>query len=210
MKIAIATALLVAATPGHAAPDPTDVTFYSKVSHVFRDGELSGCSAIFDVLHRDAEYQQGEYVHVSGSLSYAVINNAPYFTLKLGVRPNPDTSQSFVAPAEAFLIDGITTNKANAIPAINAELAGFRMFPFHGLDPTSTMAVTLVDTGKLTVGDAMEESGTLSVVDADLRIARVDVDRGGLIERAPDAPGKWLECVGDVTSLAVTKARKQN
>lgn len=210
MKIAIATALVVAAAPAYAVPDPTDVTFYSKVSHVFRDGELSGCSAVFDVLHRDSEYQHGEYVHVSGSLNYTVVNNAPYFTLKLGVRPNPDTSESFVGPAEAFLIEGTTTNKANAIAAINAETPGFRMFPFHGLDPTSTIAVTFVDKGKLSFGYAMEPHGTLSIVEADLKIASVDADRGGLIERAPDAPGKWLECVGDVTTRAVAKTRKQN
>jgi hypothetical protein len=197
------------AAPSYAAPDPADITFYSKVSNSFRDGELSGCSATFDVLHRDAEYQHGEYVHVSGSLNYTVINNAPYFTLKLGVRPNPDTNQSFVAPAEAFLIQGGATNKANAIAAINGEMPGFRMFPFHGGDPTATIALTFVDTGKLSFGYAMEPHGTLSVVEADLKIASVDAEHSGLIERAPDAPGKWLECVSDVTRFAVAKTTKR-
>lgn len=208
MKIAIATALVAAAAPCIAAPDPTDVTFYSNVAHVFRDGELSGCSATFDVLHRDAEYQHGDYVHVSGSLSYMVINGAPYFNLKLGVRPHPNTSATFLRPAEAFLIQGTTTNKANAVSAINAETPGFRMFPFRGDNPTADIALTFVDTGKLSFGYAMEPHGTLSVVQADLKVASVDTDNGGLIVRAPEAPGKWLECVSDVSRLAVAKTRK--
>ncbi len=209
MKIAIAAALSLASAPLHAAPDPTDVTFYSKVSHTFRDGELAGCSATFDVLHRDSEYQRGEYVHVSGSLTYWVISGAPYFNLKLGVRPKPDTNETFVGPAEAFLIRGTTTNKANAITPLNAESSGFRMFPFHGQYPTSTIALTFVDKGKLSFGYAMEPHGMLSIVEADLKIASVDADRGGAIKAAPEAPGKWFECVADVTKLAVSKIKKQ-
>lgn len=208
VRIAVALAFLAASAPAAAAADPTDITFYSRVSPTFRDGELSGCSAVFDVLHRDSEYHRGEYVHVSGSLSYTIVNSAPYFTLKLGVRPNPDTSNLFVRPAEAFLIQGSSTNKANFISPIDAEMASFRMFPFYGADPTSTMAMTFVGTGKLSFGYAMEPHGMLSVVQADLEVANIDVDRGGAIQAAPDGPGNWLQCIADVTKLAMAKTNK--
>ena len=85
MNFRHAIALIGGLVSSAALADPGDVTFSSKVSYVFSDGELSGCAASFDVLHPDSEYQHGNFVHVAGSLNYSVIKDAPYFTLKLGV-----------------------------------------------------------------------------------------------------------------------------
>lgn len=206
MKLRPVLAAIATFAPTAAIADPRDVTLYSDVSYVFRDGELSGCAATFDVLHQDNEYHHGNLVHVAGSLNYSAIRDAPYFILKLGLQDISAARSTFAGPAEGFLIEGDQTSKTNALPAMTGE-QGFRMFPFEGRYPTATIAVTFADSGKLAFGYAMEPHGMLSVVTVDFRIANTDPDRAAAVTRAPDAPAKWLACVADATKLAVAKAK---
>lgn len=200
----VMTLFIVTAT---AAAPMDDVTFDSSVEPVFIDGELEGCTAVFDVGHPDFEYNKGQLVHLAGSLNYSVSDRAgPIAYLKLGIEPLGD--KTYKAPAEVYLIQGTKTNKSDRLMSAAGETPGFRIFTFRASGQTIDALMTVGQTGKLTFGYAMEQGGMLSVATADVRVKSLNLNNPDSSEMDAAAQSKWLNCVLQVTEAAKRRIRR--
>lgn len=123
----------------------------------FRDGALSACEIVFDNYFVDRAYLNGTPVHVAGSWAFSHFseNNSVYGMLKVGVMPGGGEA---IGPADAYIISGYSTNKADQKLAIDSDTPGFRLFGFDMTGESTMMALMAPSVeGRFTVGYVLGE-----------------------------------------------------
>jgi hypothetical protein len=185
---------LLVSTPARA---DSGTTLNAAVAPVIRAGSLEGCAINFDAVRQDTEYNRGELVYVSGSLNFlAIPGKVPWFSLKLGIKPLSGGAQAeYQKPADAYLLNGFTTNAAERITAFDGETPGFRIFGFKVGDEGMKAIEKVGETGKLHVGYAMRVGGMVAPLTIDLRMKRLDLDNPSKSETAVSAPLEWFDCM---------------
>ena len=147
----------------------------------FADGVLQGCAVNFDVAQRDDIYAKGEAVGVSGSFQVYNFGGSNIVSmLKLGYLDFG--SSAYVAPDNAYMVNGFATSASEATEEIPSETPGFGLFGFRIGDQITATIVGLMESGKMTF--AYQRDGGMTGVP-------VQVDLG----MAADRNEKWSECI---------------
>ena len=182
------------------APD-VGTTLETSVTPVISGGALEGCAINFSAARADTEYRRGEMVLVAGSLNFWVFpGKPPAFSLKVGIKPPGNSSSEFIKPADAYLLNGYTTNAREKVSTVQAETPGFALFGFK-VGPEAMKSIENVgETGQLKIGYAMKADGMAAPLTIDLRVKHLDLDNPGKSETALDAPLQWLDCMKEAVS----------
>ncbi len=114
----------------------------------FADGVLQGCAVNFQILERDTMYAAGAPVLVDGS--FQIYNFGPgrvSAVLKLGLM---DASGGrYVAPSQAYMVNGFATSRGEANHQMPSETPGFTLFSFSIGEQITNSIVGIIETGKL-------------------------------------------------------------
>lgn len=128
----------------------------AEVSPKFMEGVHFACEAAFDVVVEDTAYHQGRSVAVSGSFTlYNWPDQSRLFVgMKLGVSPE---GGDWLAPAEAYVVNGYRTNLSEQQAQSEAENPGFRLFVYNPGGAETVHAIgRLSGEGALDVAYALE------------------------------------------------------
>lgn len=184
-----------------AAQPPANITLSNEVEPVFQGGRHVGCASNFEVGRQDAEFGRGDWAYLRGSLTFVTTTGRPYFVLKLGVKSAG--SEHFEAPAEAYLVAGSATNRADFSRALDGEEPGFRLFVYEaGQQTLSSVAEGVAATGGFTFVYSFSEGGIGANVPVDMRIRNVDLRVPENSTFAEDAPLDWLNCLQGAVEAA--------
>lgn len=191
------------------------MTYATSVAPTFLEGQLRGCSIVFDVVRNDPEYSQNEPVQASGSLTvFAFEGAAPSVGLKLGVSPvGGQSAGKAEGPSSAYLVHGLASNiNDSAGPSRASDLAGYQLFAFRLNDATAEAMSPAIETGKFKVGYTMRGGSTAAVFTVDVGVA--DTKDGKPVPSATNLE-TWRQCVStllasdasdDVVSAAAAAA----
>lgn len=126
-----------------------------EVSPKFMEGVHFACEAAFDVVVDDTAYHQGRPVAVSGSFSlyYWPDQSRLFVGMKLGVRPE---AGAWLAPADAYVVNGYRSNRSEQQAQSEAESSGFRLFVYDPGGPETVHAI-----GRLSAEGALDVAYTL-------------------------------------------------
>lgn len=180
------------------AQQPVTLTLSSEVEPIFEGGDLSGCAFNFEVGRQDAEFNRGEVVYLTGSLSYYTRTAMPVFALKVGVMDAE--GQSFQAPAEAYLVADNETNADDFSHSLEGEEQGFRIFVFQPGEVTSTAAILkVVETGRMTFAYSIQAGGRNAIVPVEFRNRLFDLEEPGNSIFDEGASVDWINCLQQAT-----------
>lgn len=142
---------------------------------IFIDGELKGCTLVFDVEFLDTRYLGGEQSHAAGSVTLLETEGSVVIGLKLGLTSNV-RDPAVEAPASAFLVSGTRTNAVDLISSFESDLPGFRNFAFEPGEVTSAAVGDLMAgegrVGFTRSGGSVAQLFEVGVDDAQARVFR--------------------------------------
>jgi len=179
---AVAIATMLAASL-QVLPADAQSTSSAYAEPIFIDGELKGCTLVFDVDFLDTRYRAGEQSHAAGSVTLLETDGSVVIGLKLGLTSSVrDTAVE--APASAFLVSGTRTNAADLISSFESDLPGFRNFAFEPGEVSSAA-----------VGDLMAGEGRVGFTRSGGSVAQlfdvaVDDEQAGIFR---ECAGQLLE-----------------
>lgn len=158
------------------ADQPGASTISSSQTPIIVDGKLKGCEIGFEVGRDDPEFSHGETVLLRGVLVFMTYDGKPpAFALKLGVKTVG--AKDFQRPAEAYLLNGATTNAADYGGYTDSPELGFRVFGFRPGSATFESAINSVaDREQFNFTYAMKAGEISAVVPVDLTVRKIELD----------------------------------
>lgn len=157
-------------------------TYSADAAPLFMDGELTGCSIVFDVTFADYRYRGGQATHAAGSINLvAVEDGSLVLGLRLGLAPAQALDAPFEAPGSAYLVDDLDTNLAELVDAFESDVPGYANWAFRLGDRTA-QALMSASSGTFTV--AYTRVGGVSAQTFDVSVeASERVDFGRCLDR---------------------------
>ena len=195
-------ALLFVGSPANA---DSGSTLQAEIKPVIRGGTLQGCAINFEVVRQDVEYSKGDWVYISGSLNFWAFPGKPLsFALKLGVKPL-QVGGDFQAPAEAYFLNGYTTNAGERFTQFEGETPGFRLFGFKLGDEAMKAIERVAEDGQLKIGYAMRPGGMAAPLNVDLRMKQLNLEEPSKSQVDAEAPLKWFDCMKEAATISMGK-----
>lgn len=158
------------------ADQPGTSTISSSQTPIIMDGKLRGCEIGFEVGRDDPEFSHGKTVLLRGVLVFMTYDGKPpAFALKLGVKKVG--ANDFQRPAEAYLLNGATTNAADYGGYTDSPELGFRVFGYRPGSATFESAINSVaDKEQFNFTYAMKVGEISAVVPVDLTVRQIELD----------------------------------
>ena len=187
--------------------DPNNITLHSDVVPMFLEGQLMGCSVVFQVLHRDNVYRDGDWALLDGSISLISVNGrALGAAIKLGVGSIESSNSAMrTAPAIAALIGERSNVSAGEIFTSEETQPGFRFFI---LDLSKTKQSAFLEAWataqayqRINGYYALEADGLGSNFYVDMRVRQNQPSKPGSLQLAIDAGDRMTACTDDLIAL---------
>lgn len=136
----------------YAVPAAGQSSYTSSVETqpVFVDGELRGCTIVFDVRFNDTRFRGGEPTLAAGSVTLLEAEENLAVGLRLGLSKDAPGAR-VESPDTAFLVDGPRTSSGEHVSTFDSDVPGYRNFAFRLGDVTS-MSIVAFMSGQGTVG----------------------------------------------------------
>lgn len=151
--VAVPTALLAA-----SASAQTIRTTYVSTEPVFVEGQLRGCTLVFDVLLKDTRYLAGAETHAAGSLTLLEAEGNVGVGLRLGLA-SAGVDGPIEPPEMAYLVAGHSSGRNDLSSVFDSDVPGFRNFAF-GLGDVTSEGITAFMTGEGTVAYTRQGGST--------------------------------------------------
>lgn len=199
-QVALAVAVATSAGTAHAKP-PETITLSTSVHPMITGGTLAGCQMAFEVVREDFEYLNGAAVHLSGNLALVVSERGDLGAkLKLSIF-NLNEKKSSAAPAEAYLVTGYRTNRADFMSSFEGD-SGSRHFVYSPGNATITAIAGLKQDQVFTFAYSMKNGGLSAIVPVDAKIQKLNLDSpedSAIGNRTVD---DWSRCVTALIDVA--------
>jgi hypothetical protein len=164
---------------------------------VMSEGQLTGCTLVFDALYRDFTYRNGGFLRVSGNVGLMTGQNNLGTALKVVVLEldpsKPDMGMNPSAPSRAYLQgSNLKTNLSSLVQSTASDTPG-ALFSIFELSPTVEFVLEALQENFLTI--AFNSMGGNSDIRLAIELDVVDFEADGSRIRSDRTKTEFTNCV---------------
>lgn len=177
-------------------------TYSVEFQPVTSGGKLQGCSLIYNVVFLDYAYLKGAPVLAVGNITYAVSQNAPGLSLKLGLNEMLNQSHIPESPNYAYLKTKNGTTAGVKYVSADSDLPGYKMFVYQLNSTSIPILGDLLDRRNPTIGFNRSKGGIDATFEIDLTVEDTGEYKDGKLQRrySNDAIHGFSKCFAELTS----------
>lgn len=163
---------------------------------IMREGNLDGCTLVYNALYQDWTYRQGGFIRVWGSVGFFTGGNNIGAMLKVGVTeidPSlPSLGMQPSPPSRAYILgDNFESNLSSLVSSSASDTPGGLVSVFQ-MSPTLELVMSGLAKNRLTI--AFNSYGGATDIQLPIELDVVSVSDSGHKERSAESATSFLEC----------------